>query len=282
MRARTTLLGWLRGDRGEADPVAVVAGSIVFMIASIAVAGTITLGLAASTRAQANIELTQKVETFVAQWKATPYGSLTTATAKATAPATDGFTGKYTVTKDAQKAFHITVAAARQVGLTPKADCTGALTGPNANCLVLEGTVSPTPFDVTPQKPTGITQVATAVGRGIRIATIDRDQVAVSNAIDLRVSIKPVGSPAPNTALWRLTLTCDDTNPITADTPDSTFITAANGWVSARVTLKNLDRVTVCAAPSLRLWANSAAGQPTVATAPVANVQIWRVSGGAQ
>jgi hypothetical protein len=287
MRARTTLLGWLRGDRGEADPVAVVAGSVVFLIASLAVAGTITLGLAASTRAQANIDLTQKVETFVANWKAKAYNAVPVVTAKATVPATDGFTGKYTVTKDSDGAYHLTVAAARQVGLNPLADCTSALTTPNGNCLVLESTIAPTPFDGLPVKPAGITPMNTnqykdtagntVTVRGLFIAALDKS-IIDEGAVDLRVSIN---AGATDTSKWNVTLTCDDLTPM-AGSPDNTFIKAQNGWVSAHVLVKAATSYdwSKCGTPRLRLWNNAPAGQPT--NVPAANVQIWRVAGGAQ
>lgn len=323
MRARTTLLGWLRGDRGEADPIAVVAGTIVYLLASAMVAGSVTMALGASTQAQGNTQLTQKVEAYVAQWQTKSYSSFNAVKAPVKSgtvyPATpvdttltkaaNGFDGTQRVYKDSIGTVHLTVAAGRAHGLAAVSNCATVFTaitagtsaaatdanaeashtGQDSACIVLQGVVSPTPFDVTPKTLPGITQVATKVNsqRGINIATVNIAQVQQSDGIDLRVNVlKPAALTATDMNALRLTLTCNDTTPF-ADTPDSQFVAASTTWWTARVKLTNVMKYnptdpTVCPTPALRLWENINGKDLTTAQFPVTNVNIWRVAGATQ
>ena len=300
------ILRFLRGDRGEGSMIAVIGGTTVFLIASVAVAGTITLALAGATRSQANTEITQATQTFVTTWKATPYlkvATVSSPTKVSLGTASDGHTtlqGWQTVTKDPQGAYHLRVAALRYDGLSlipPGTTCAATLNGSagqDNSCLLLEATIAPSPFDLTPPPPTGITQEALAAPRGVFIASVATDKVAENNAVDLRISINANSATKATVAMWRLTLTCDDQTSL-ANNPDSSFnimqyTDATNTkakWVTARVTLDGLDQVNAlpgsCANPSLRFWSNDPANvQPTLAQAAVANVKIYRVAGADQ
>ena len=298
IRAR---LAALRDERGDADPVTVIAGSVLFLLAGIGIAGLLTMTLAASSRAQANTEITQAVESQVSEWKATPYLNVSAVSATEVPVQIKGASGATRTVKvwtqvkqqpsvtgvGSSGAWQVTFAAPRQTLLTTPVNCKPALNARIENCLTLSGTVAPSGFDKVPATPDGLVVTVAPSGRGITLADLNIAKLVDADGdLDVRVAILPAGGAVVPDGLWNLTLTCSDTTAL-ALTPDSRFVKAEKDskWMTGRVSIHGASSLTggSCPTPKLRMWADTVI-QPTVNSVAVEagkpQVKAWRVFGG--
>lgn len=152
----------LLADHGEVGIIPVLAGSILFVFASVAFSGFVTTAIAAGNLAQANTDVTAYLNEQIQTFEHTPWGSLNTATA---ATDTKTFEGRdYPITRQVTfdpdtNTFTLNIAAPRaQSPGAPDVSCTRALTVKTSGCITLAGSVVGTAEDITPAAPAGVTE----------------------------------------------------------------------------------------------------------------------------
>lgn len=154
----------LKSERGEADPVALIIGSIIILAASLVIGLFLTTLLAATTLAQSNADLTTKLQQELNQFEKTPWRDFAeeepndynvTVTGRET-----------TITREVYydasvNGFTLRLTAPRAVIATkPNATCNAAwVPGQDSpkGCLSLSTTVVATSNDIAPELPEGIT-----------------------------------------------------------------------------------------------------------------------------
>lgn len=175
---------FLRAERGEMGIIPVIAGSILFLFSAAAVAGTLTVFLAAGTLAQSNTELTTALQNQIHKFESTAWGNLTTV-GSPTNPVTVDLTlcqiGKGTgmtePTNTTCPANPVTYPVTRTITFDPvtqsyllritapraqgpginRISCVDALTVKKTGCVTLSGNVVATPADIAPVTPAGVT-----------------------------------------------------------------------------------------------------------------------------
>lgn len=152
----------LRTDKGEVGIIPVLAGSILFVFASVAFSGFVTTAIAAGNLAQANTDVTAYLNKQIQTFEHTPWGSLGI---EDPATATQTFEGRdYPITKQVTfdptaNTFTLNIAAPRaQSPGAPAVSCTHALTTKTSDCITLAGSVVGTAEDITPAAPAGVTE----------------------------------------------------------------------------------------------------------------------------
>lgn len=157
------LLDFLKSDRGDASPVALVVGSIMTMIASVIIAGAITAMLAGSQLAQSNTDLTTRLEQEITTFEKTPYNKLNDEAPWRFNVEVGGRT--VPVTREvffdpAVNGFTLRLTAPRAVIATRPVENCGTLNSAGETpkgCMSLSATVVGTPQDIGPNLPAGIT-----------------------------------------------------------------------------------------------------------------------------
>lgn len=171
-----TIGAWLREERGEGSVVATIAGSILFLLASVSIFGFAVTSLGASDIAQANSELTAALVEDTQTWEKTPWGDID---AQAAAPYELDVAGRtYEVTRritliDEINAYRVDTTAPR-IGLpgTVPTDCSGALDKVIEGCITVSGTVTATSDELTPRTPKGVTLVTERIDIGAGADTL--------------------------------------------------------------------------------------------------------------
>lgn len=158
----------LRGERGEVGIIPVIAGSAMFLVATIGIVSTLTLTLGASAMSQTNSELTASLRAHIQNWQQTPWPNIEAGGDNAV----ELHWGARTFTAAQEISFvpelngyTLTIAAPRAVapGVTAP-DCTPALATKVPGCITLSGTIAASPNDTKPETPPGITLSTEQVG----------------------------------------------------------------------------------------------------------------------
>lgn len=151
-----------RGEHGAGDAISTFAGALLFLVASMSVAGFLIQSVGASSAAQANTELTAAIQTDLQQWQATPWGELppesqTTQTSLTVAGRSYPAIAEVAYIP-ALHSYQKTIAASRlgQPGAT-LTDCSNALTSKVPGCLAISATIVATADDERPALPNGVT-----------------------------------------------------------------------------------------------------------------------------
>ena len=157
------LLRKLQTDRGDASPVALVAGSILTLAAALVIGLMLTALLAGTTLAQSNADLTTKLEQEITAFESTPWRDLVE---EAPSDSIIEVTGRdTTITREvyydaAVNGYTIRLTAPRAVIATrPNVTCNIAWSPGQESprgCMSLSATVVATSNDVAPELPEGI------------------------------------------------------------------------------------------------------------------------------